>query len=317
MKFNNKALKISIFISLLFCFLITVFLYLSFNFENKLYDFFLNLFLGLFSSSLVTLIINVSNYFVSKKQLLTKYYEEVKRLKNVFYNISYIDLEFNQYDFIKYIELSDCNKFNDNSIFLRLFNKSTISNNEYKEKLIKNLCDKSEFIRSYIDDKEYNKVLEETFNLKIKFYLEKFDKVLEQYINVSNENVSNLKIMIKDMDFFSGNKLKMQIIENTYKPILNSLKRINYELRNIVFVELFSGNDKAYQISTIFNLQDIIYKVDIEKTDICISTKVYNKIDDQLNIGLCELESIINNSKKEDVEIKPYLVKIKSLKEIY
>ena len=103
MKTACKTLKWSLGITSL-SLLLSIFLFILSSLYNvTIVNFLLNLFIGVFSSSIVTLLISIPNYIVARKQLLEKYWEETRRLITSIYSIEYLDIEFNKEDFIGYI----------------------------------------------------------------------------------------------------------------------------------------------------------------------------------------------------------------------
>ena len=94
MKANCKALKVSIIISSIFLILIIFFTPLVLIYENKLLEVLLNIFIGLFGSGCVALLLAIPAYNVSKRQLLEKYWQETRRLIEKFSNLQFL---FNKY----------------------------------------------------------------------------------------------------------------------------------------------------------------------------------------------------------------------------
>ena len=68
MKANCRALKASIIISSIFLVLIIIFTLLVLNYDNKLFEVLLNIFIGLFGSGCVALLLAIPAYNVSKRQ---------------------------------------------------------------------------------------------------------------------------------------------------------------------------------------------------------------------------------------------------------
>ena len=93
----------------------------------------LNLFIGVFSSSIVTLLISIPNYIVARKQLLEKILGKTRKLITSIYSIEYLDIEFNKENFIEYI-----NEINSKG-WMEEFNKHAKNkikiDDEYKNKL--------------------------------------------------------------------------------------------------------------------------------------------------------------------------------------
>lgn len=103
MKANCRALKASIIISSIFLVLIIIFTLLVLNYDNKLFEVLLNIFIGLFGSGCVALLLAIPAYNVSKRQLLEKYWQETRRLIEKFSNMQFLFNEYSKDTVISYI----------------------------------------------------------------------------------------------------------------------------------------------------------------------------------------------------------------------
>lgn len=113
MKANCRALKASIIISSIFLVLIIIFTLLVLNYDNKLFEVLLNIFIGLFGSGCVALLLAIPAYNVSKRQLLEKYWQETRRLIEKLSNMQFLFNEYSKDTVISYINELKNKKYKD------------------------------------------------------------------------------------------------------------------------------------------------------------------------------------------------------------
>ena len=80
MKTKCKTLKLSILISSVSLILFSIFFFMNKCNENTWYEYIYNISLGLFGSSFVVFLVSITEYRVSKTQLLEKIWNESRKL---------------------------------------------------------------------------------------------------------------------------------------------------------------------------------------------------------------------------------------------
>lgn len=196
MKTACKTLKWSLGITILSLILSISFFIFSLYYDVSLIKFLLNLFIGVFSSSIVTLLLSIPNYIVARKQLLEKYWEETRRLIASIYNIEYLDIEFNKDDFIGYINEITSNlwkkEYNNHA-------KSKIKiNDEYKNKLLEYLAIKHCDLKEKLSKNSFEIYLNHELEKETSKIFKHMDKILYQYKKCDEENTINLNFMLGD-----------------------------------------------------------------------------------------------------------------------
>ncbi len=300
MKTAYKTLAWSLVIAIL-SLTLSIFLFiLSLYYNVSSINFLLNLFIGIFSSSIVTLLISIPNYIVAKKQLLERYWEESRRLIISIYNIEYLDIEFNKEDFIGYInEIS-------NNLWKEEFNKHAKNkvkiDDEYKNKLLEYLSIKHYNLKEKLSKDGFEIYLNQELEKETSEILKNMDKILYQYKKCDEESTMNLNFMLGDTEFISGKDFYNKMYKNLYEPIYNLLSSIREEIFHFNLYLNNEGN-KAIVLEKILNLQNKIFTVEEDEEGITI----FNSFNDKMNSNLELFRSKIYNVKPIQNEIHPVL----------
>lgn len=300
MKTACKTLKWSLGITILSLILSISFFIFSLYYDVSLNKFLLNLFIGIFSSSIVTLLLSIPNYIVARKQLLEKYWEETRRLIASIYNIEYLDIEFNKDDFIGYINEITSNlwkkEYNNHA-------KSKIKiNDEYKNKLLEYLAIKHCDLKEKLSKNSFEIYLNHELEKETSKIFKHMDKILYQYKKCDEENTINLNFMLGDTEFISGKKFYNEIILNLYKPIYNLLYYIRKEIFHFNLYLNNEGN-KAVVLGKILDLQNNIFTIEENEESIT----VFNSFNDKMHSNLESFRAKIYNIKPTQNEIHPVL----------
>lgn len=300
MKTACKTLKWSLGITGL-SLILSIFLFiLSLHYNVSSINFSLNLFIGIFSSSIVTLLISIPNYIVARKQLLEKYWEETRRLIISIYNIEYFDIEFNKEDFIGYI-----NEIN-NNLWKEEFNncaKNKIKiDDEYKNKLLEYLSIKHCDLKKKLSRDGFEIYLNQELEKETNEVLKNMNKILYQYKKIDEESTIDLDFMLGDTEFISGKKFYKEMHKNLYEPIYNLLSSIREEIYHFNLYLNNEGN-KAIVLEKILNLQNKIFTVEESEEGIT----VFNSFNDKMHSNLELFRAKIYNVKPIQNEIHPVL----------
>lgn len=300
MKTACKTLKWALGITIL-SLILSIFLFIFSLYCNvSSVNFLSNLFIGIFSSSIVTLLISIPNYIVAKKQLLERYWEESRRLILSIYNIEYLNIEFNKDDFIGYInEIS-------NNLWKEEFNKYAKNkvkiDVEYKNRLLEYLSIKHYDLKEKLSKDGFEIYLNQELEKETSEILKNMDKILHQYKKCDEESTINLNFMLGDTEFIFGKNFYNKMYKNLYEPIYNLFSNIREE---IVHFNLYLNNkgNRAIVLEKILNLQNKIFTVEEDEEGITI----FNSFNDKIRSNLELFRSKIYNVKPIQNEIHPVL----------
>ena len=304
MKTACKTLKWSLGITIL-SLILSIFLFtFSLYYNISLINFLLNLFIGIFSSSIVALLISIPNYIVTKKQLLERYWIESRRLIISIYKIEYLDIEFNKEDFIGYIKETRNNLWKEE--FNKLAKNKVKIDDEYKNRLLEYLSIKHDDLKEKLSKEGFKVYLNQELEKETNEILKNMDKILYQYKKCDEESTTNLNFMLGDTEFISGKNFYNKMYKNLYKPIFNLLSNIRKEI-SCFNLYLNNEGNKATVLEKILNLQSKIFTVKENKEVITI----FNSFNDKMQSNLELFRSKIYNVKPIQNEIHPVLIIIR------
>lgn len=304
MKTACKTLKWSLGITIL-SLILSIFLFtFSLYYNISLINFLLNLFIGIFSSSIVALLISIPNYIVTKKQLLERYWIESRRLIISIYKIEYLDIEFNKEDFIGYIKETRNNLWKEE--FNKLAKNKVKIDDEYKNRLLEYLSIKHDDLKEKLSKEGFKVYLNQELEKETNEILKNMDKILYQYKKCDEESTTNLNFMLGDTEFISGKNFYNKMYKNLYKPIFNLLSKIRKEI-SCFNLYLNNEGNKATVLEKILNLQSKIFTVKENKEVITI----FNSFNDKMQSNLELFRSKIYNVKPIQNEIHPVLIIIR------
>lgn len=298
MKASCKALKLSIFISGISLSLVVIFIYLVFEYECQIYEILLNIFISLFGSSFVALLLAIPAYIVNKRQLLEKYWQEVYRL---IVSISNIDYLFNKYSddaVVGYIrELTK-------PLWQIEYEKSkridgSINKKKYMDILIKEYYDNILNLHEDMPEEELKKYFEEDVDRYIERIRKKAKKIFDEYIIVSNESTIKLNFMLGDMEFITGKKEYTKIHTTTYQPLHDILMAI--EDVSCCFKTFLDGTgDEAVSIEELLEMQKKIFNLEIIDTEVDKRYVIHNKFIEDMLKKLEAFKANMYNSKPDE-----------------
>ena len=303
MKANCKALKISIVISSIFFALIIASIPLTLIYDNKILEVFLNIFIGLFGSGCVSLLLAIPAYNVSKRQLLEKYWQETRRLTEKFSNIQFL---FNEYS--KDVVVSYINELK-NKKWKEEFNKISkdkiiVEDGKYKNALIKEYISNHPEIAKEISKESLKIYASGRVDKDIEKLRNKAKEIYIQYINISKESTTELNFMLGDIKFFSGKKPFTKIHNNTYKPLHEMLNKIKVECYHFQLFLDGEGNE-AEALEKIFDLQKELFDVEIKEYDDYKSYIINNKFLNKMLINLENFRADMYGIEPEDQHFHP------------
>lgn len=278
MKINCRALRIAIIISTIYFILAVVFEMLFINIDGFVIEFFKDLTLGIFCSSMVTIFFYTSAYKTEKKKLLENYWNEVNKLLSGLYKIEYLNVDYDEKILINFIYekrnlwIKEYNKINPEiSIREDLTNTNLLYKIIQKEnkKILKQLSEKGK--EQFLNER-LEKVYEEVTN--------KMNRIIDQYIGYLDCSMENLNFMLGDMEFFSGGK-KYKEAHELFQDLYELRIKIQEASKHFRYNKNGDGN-KGVILSDIFELQKNIFRV-VEKNSKSKSSKlIYNEFNDKM-----------------------------------
>ena len=303
MKANCKALKLSIFISGISLVLVFIFAILVLNHECKLFEILLNVFIGIFGSGCVTLLIAIPSYIVSKQQLLEKYWQETKRLIEKISDIQFLFNEYNDEVVVSYLNELKSRKWREE--YNKISKESIVLEDEkYKEMLIEEFINKNPNLQKEVS----LELLHQYANERIDKYIEKMrvncKKIYNKYINISKESTIELSFMLGEMQFFSGKKAFIKVYNNTYKPLYDILNVIKEECYHFELFLNGEGNE-AVALEKLLMIQKELFEVEIKETDEDKSYIINNRFLDKMLINLETFRADMYGIKPEYPELHP------------
>ena len=295
MKANCKALKVSIIISSIFFILII--------YENKLLEVLLNIFIGLFGSGCVALLLAIPAYNVSKRQLLEKYWQETRRLIEKFSNLQFLFNEYSDDVIVSYVNELKNKKWKEE--FNKISkDKIVVEDKKYKDILIKEYINNHPELVKKVSKGSIQIYASECVDTHIEKLRNKAKEIYEQYINISKESTIELSFMLGDMQFFSGKKPYIKIHNNTYQPLFEMLNKIKEECYHFQLFLDGEGNESVV-LEKLLELQKEVFDVEIKESDDYKRYIINNKFLNKMLINLEEFRADMYGVEPEEQYLHP------------
>ena len=303
MKANCKALKVSIIISSVFLILIIFFTPLVLIYENKLLEVLLNIFIGLFGSGCVALLLAIPAYNVSKRQLLEKYWQETRRLIEKFSNLQFLFNEYSDDVIVSYVNELKNKKWKEE--FNKISkDKIVVEDKKYKDILIKEYINNHPELVKKVSKASIQIYVSECVDTHIEKLRNKAKEIYEQYINISKDSTIELSFMLGDMQFFSGKNPYIKIHNNTYQPLFEMLNKIKEECYHFQLFLDGEGNE-AVVLEKLLELQKEVFDVEIKESDDYKSYIISNKFLNKMLINLEEFRADMYGVEPEEQYLRP------------
>lgn len=301
MEINCKAIKLSIEITIISLMLLINFQILDIKTNHMIIDILIQIDLGIFSSSVITIFFYTSAYKIEKRKLLENYWNEIRRILIELKKIDYMNIHFEEQVFIKFI------KEQKNKVWLKQYYKqiSRLIPEEAFENtnLIKNKIaeEKNEILKEIsMDSRE--KYLEEEIEKIYNRTTDRIDKIVNQYLKYLEHSTDNLNFILGDIEFFTGKK-NYKKAQELFERIYDLNIKIQESARHFRYYIDREGN-KAFVLSEILKVQKEIFEVE-ETED---SKIIYSKFIDSMEIKLEEFRAnIIYNIEPEKIAIIPLM----------
>ena len=297
-KCNTLILTIWLFTVSFICLTIFFILYKIYSYD--LFEYFYNIFLGLFGSSFVVFIIAITEYRVAKTQLLEKIWNESNILTKQLYKIQPLVYNIDRELIENYI-----NEIVFNNSFKGIpkpekrhdaYDKIFSYYEKYYIKDIENLSknERKKFIDSIIKQKE-------------KEIINDLNIAIDQYLNLNNYSFINFNNLLGDVKFFSGKRYYDELLLNIYKPlydIYDELKeKVCYHLRLYKDGET---NRPDVLLNIILNNQKKLFKVRKKTVKKHRCNFIFNYFCDIMNDKIEEFRSnVIYGCDKDNIEHVP------------
>lgn len=304
MKVNCKAIWLSIIITIISLILLIIFQFLDVKIEHIIIDVLVEMNLGIFSSSIITIFFYISAYKIEKRKLLGNYWNEIRKILINLSKIEYLNIDFKEDVIVGYIhEKSNVwkkqyNKMNPkNKIYEDLKNTKIIKNNikKHKKEVIEQLSKEGK--RKFLND-ELGKIYNKT--------VKKINKITGQYLEFLDYSIEELNCILGDMEFFTGKENYLKAYK-LYKNIYDLRIKIQNSARHFRYYKEGKVN-KAIVLYEILELQKNIFRIEENKSYKTVS----NELLDEMNNELEEFRAkIIYNIEPEKYEKIPILEIIK------
>lgn len=225
---------------------------------------------GVFTSSLVTLMISVSEYRIERRNALEDYCEANYRFMHNFHNLDYLDIDI-PWDLLKKYYGEICHSY-----FLEEDRKGYIYNDEYieldsdaKKNIMNYIWENTSDITKRACKEPYKKMeyMEREFKRKIEDYDLKIEKVMKQYIELGDilerGEISNTYGRI---DFlFSNRKWRNKVlyheIYEKQSDVMKQVKLVQYQLK-------VGSENKAILLDYINKIQTYLFSVSEDERSI-------------------------------------------------
>ena len=265
MKAACRALKLSIISSAIFM-ITTIILSIYFiKTSHTVLEVLLNISIGLLASSVVALLLNIPLYNVSKRQLLEKYWQEVKNLLIIIDKIDYLFTRYSEDNIVDYVHEMNNKKWREMVNKLNETSENVV-NNKYKNRLTKEYIINNKSLASKISIKSMERYADEYIDKYIKRLNKKARTIYKQYVNVSSCNTLELSFLLGDMEFISGKKPYNKIYNSTYEPLLDFFDIIQEPC--IIFKDFLNNHcNESIALRTLFNTQRHLFCRKKEEND--------------------------------------------------
>ena len=303
MKANCKALKVSIIISIIFLILIIFFTPLVLIYENKLLEVLLNIFIGLFGSGCIALLLAIPAYNVSKRQLLEKYWHETRLLIEKFSNLQFLFNEYSDDVIILYVNELKNKKWKEE--FNKISkDKIVVEDKKYKDILIKEYINNRPELVKKVSRGSVQIYASKCVDTYIEKLRNRAKEIYEQYINISKESTIELSFILGDMQFFSGKNPYIKIYNNTYQPLFEMMNKIKEECYHF---QLFLDGEgsEVVALEKLLELQKEIFDVEIKESDDYKSYIINNKFLNKMLINLEEFRTDMYGVEPEEQYLHP------------
>lgn len=254
---------------------------------NELRDFFMVIMSGIFTSSFVTLIMNCSDYKNEKRNALENYFLVSYNFLSNFKDIKYLYIK-EDLDLIRnyYLERSS-NELRKNR---------GIENQNFKAKIAL-----QEWIwknASKEERKRYKKIkqkyLSDRIENTISDYDKELDKIIKQYIKISQLSYQKIEDAYRNIDFLCTNKLNRnefiyKFLHQKQSNLLNNIKYESYHFKN------YNDKPNIVMLDKILELQNAIFTVEDKKN----GKSIYNQYCYEVT---CNLEFLLQLTYKKNHE---------------
>lgn len=303
---SKKVVIISSLILFIFGFLLIVLgHYFNKMFLNPLMvELIKNLGFGIFCSSAVTFGISGPEYHIVKKKSLEKYLVESNKLLHSFLKVEYFQYETYEKALIGYFHYKEINR--------------TFPAANFIEKESKNLNELKGYYKKFISIIDNESLFEEIICEEYKTITKKLNKVIESYIDFTNNvSIYELDSYFSELSFLSnkGNtKYKKWIFLNLHLKIYAYFDSINYVTKQLTDLSKDKSTNYYYEAARIIEkTQNKLCEVDTEnqlnisaRLDCCTNKIILRKDINEIENNIEILHSKILNKKVEKTHPRYY-----------
>lgn len=270
MKEKVFTLRLSLFIAII---TFTLSLFIKFSLEQtNLYEFIYDMTLGLFSGAIISVLIYITEYTISKRKTLEDYY------------IKSIEL-LDKIGSLKYFNLSE-----EYRLLLNYWKEET--------NIDTNSIARQELIKYYNISNFSNGDIDKDLNTKMEQLKKELVRVIDSYIEVSLYKYRSIEDAYREIYFFTNQKERTKIynqIHDVQRGILNLVKEESIHFK--LYKEDNTNNFLAV-CNILDSLQTKLFSIEIRKSDITKSMLVYKKY-------FNEMDQVLENFRAKIYKDKP------------
>lgn len=311
MKNSCKSLRMSIVICCI-TLIITLFsCYFYVNSPDYCSTFIFTLSSGAFASAFVTLLLNISSYFVLKRQTLEKIYDIVCFFISNINNLRYLYSIFSEDGLVQYFNEKENNKWKERYNEIDPENKMVLDKkgfNFLKQSYITLNTDFIEKLKEEgLNDNSIDDIISDEVLNKVDKFDEEFERCIDSYILFSQMSLKDFMLILGDVEFIFSKSKYNEIYEDFYSPMKNLLNDIRYEVEHFNLYRNGNGR-KSVVLEKIFSLQKKVFL----KEDVCDGDKealfIWNKFSDDIELRLEKFRSYIYKIEPEEIDRVPIFV---------
>lgn len=280
---------------------------------------------GIFTSTVVILIIAIREYKDSKIATLEDYYNVSSNFLRNYRNIQYLNLD-QPFDIVHGCIWEEAENKRKTNINMQLDGLIKKSGRKRNKKIAKKAYEKTSFeekekMKDYIwsctDEKTKrmfnnieikNQYLEDEYRKVMQNYYIKIDEVMKQYIRIKKLEYDVVESVFGKIDFiFSNKKLRKKFIYNRLhdrqRLVLHTIREEAWHFEE--YYKMENGN-LPVMLSKIMKIQDVLFRKEEGK----LGYSIYNSYCYEIDIQLSELLRVIYGKgyKKIVPNIKDYVV---------
>ncbi|MBR4891486.1 MAG: hypothetical protein IKU15_09425 [Clostridia bacterium] len=235
----------------------------------------LNIIIGVLGSSIVTLIISVSDYLISKKETLEDYFDEVYKVIVAFNKIKYVPID---------DRMIESMKLETNMQLFKMFDESNVNMDE-----ILNYYDQNHYFDMHLEELTIDEKKQIILN-KANEDISKIIKAMNSYLLLEDVNYEVVENAYRKISFFTDkpkmcrkvNNYRIWLYETFHEKLRSMLRSVHMENLHFIQYENHESNNLYVVATKIRELNNIFFETKCEKGILTIYPKFYYDMLDDL-----------------------------------